>query len=116
MGLGRVSIVRTFLPRSKIVCYFVREETKDVDVVADGRNSTGTSWRFSSLRSRAQYPRQAVTVTDTNRIECHDCGDPATGMARDLSGQSHFVCKECGHSIFFDYSDLPDDDPSPLSD
>jgi DNA-directed RNA polymerase subunit RPC12/RpoP len=50
---------------------------------------------------------QAVTMSNTDFIECEECGDPATGMAFDLGNQSYPVCRRCGHRIFFDYAELP---------
>ena len=50
---------------------------------------------------------QAVTMSNTDFIECAECGDPATGMASDLGNQSYRVCRPCGHRIFFDYAELP---------
>ena len=55
-------------------------------------------------------------MLDTDFNECDESGDPATGMALDLGGRSYQVCRQCGHKIFFDYSDLTNEDFATLGD
>jgi len=55
-------------------------------------------------------------MLDTDFIECDECETPATGIALDLGGRSYHVCRQCGHRIFFDYSDLPGENFTALGD